>query len=363
LLAVSSLRKAFDDRGAPVRAVDDVTFDVAEGELFALLGPSGCGKTTLLRCIAGLERPDAGEIVVAGRTLTSRSAGIDVPAHERGLGVVSQSYGIWPHMTVFDTAAFPLRVLPRRRRPSASQIRARVEQVLDSVQLAPLAHRPATDLSGGQQQRLAIARALVNEPPLLLLDEPLASLDTRLRDELRFELLRLQRDLGTTCVYVTHDQTEALSLANRLAVMNDGRIEQLGEPRTLYDHPTSRFVAEFLGAANLIDGVVVSSGHVRTAAGVLEVPAGHAAAPGDAVVVVVRPEHVTLEDATAANGWIGPVEVAAYTGDGVDLVVRVGDLRIRVRSTPQGAAAVGSKVGVRLRSCSLLPAAEAPRDV
>jgi len=363
LLAVRGLGKAFDDRGLPVRAVDHVTFDVAEGELFALLGPSGCGKTTLLRCIAGLERPDEGEIVVAGRTLASRSAGIDVPPHERGLGVVSQSYGIWPHMTVFDTAAFPLRVLPRRSRPSASQIRARVEQVLESVQLAPLAHRPATDLSGGQQQRLAIARALATEPPLLLLDEPLASLDTRLRDELRFELLRLQRDLGTTCVYVTHDQAEGLGLANRLAVMNRGRFEQLGEPRTLYDRPASRFVAEFLGAANLIDGVVVSSGHVQTAAGVLEVPAGHAAAPGDAVVVVARPEQVTLEDATGANGWVGPVEAAAYTGDGVDLVVRVGDLRIRVRSTPQDAAAVGSTVGVRLRSCSLLPAAGAPRDV
>ena len=363
MLAVRGLRKAFDDRGLPVRAVDHVTFDVAEGELFALLGPSGCGKTTLLRCIAGLERPDEGEIVVAGRTLASRSAGIDVPPHERGLGVVSQSYGIWPHMTVFDTAAFPLRVLPRRSRPSASQIRARVEQVLESVQLAPLAHRPATDLSGGQQQRLAIARALANEPPLLLLDELLASLDTRLRDELRFELLRLQRELGTTCVYVTHDQTEALGLANRLAVMNRGRFEQLGEPRTLYDRPASRFVAEFLGAANLIDGVVVSSGHVQTAAGVLEVPAGHAAAPGDAVVVVARPEQVTLEDATLANGWVGPVEAAAYTGDVVDLVVRVGDLRIRVRSTPEDAAAVGSTVGVRLRSCSLLPAAGAPRDV
>lgn len=363
MLAVNGLRKAFDDRGVLVRAVDDVTFDVAKGELFALLGPSGCGKTTLLRCIAGLERPDSGDIVVAGRTFTSRSTGIDVPPHERGLGVVSQSYGIWPHMTVFDTAAFPLRVLPRRRRPSASQIRVRVEQVLESVQLAPFAHRPATDLSGGQQQRLAIARALANEPPLLLLDEPLASLDTRLRDELRFELLRLQSDLGTTCVYVTHDQTEALGLANRLAIMNDGRIEQLGEPRTLYDRPASRFVAEFLGAANLIDGVVVSAGRVRTAAGELDVPSGQAATPGQAVVVVARPEQVALGEAGGANGWVGPVEAAAYAGDAVDHVVRVGKLRIRVRSPPHEAFAVGSTVGLRIRSCSILPAAGAPRDL
>src|SRR5438874_4855102 len=260
MLEVRNLAKSFsagkrEARGR-VLAVDDVSFEVAAGELFTLLGPSGCGKTTTLRSIAGLEVPDEGEISVGGRVFFSSSPRIQVPANERGLGMVFQSYAIWPHMNVHKNVAFPLEVLPRQQRPSRREIRERVERVLTVVNLDHVAARQATDLSGGQQQRLALARALVMEPPLLLLDEPLSNLDAKLRENMRFELKRLQRELGITGVYVTHDQVEALAMSNRVAVMRDGRLEQVGRPREIYERPRSKFVADFIGTSNFIDGVV-----------------------------------------------------------------------------------------------------------
>src|SRR5919204_3616144 len=224
-----------NERGQVVKAAQDVTFTVEEGRLFTLLGPSGCGKTTTLRSIAGLERPRAGEISVNDRVVFSSSKGVFVAPNRRGFGMVFQSYAIWPHMTVFENAAFPLEV-GEKRRPRA-EIRDKVMRVLTAVQLDHLADREATKLSGGQQQRLALARALVMEPQLLLLDEPLSNLDAKLRESMRFELKRMQRELGLTAIYVTHDQSEALALSSRIAVMNAGKIVQIGKPREVYERP------------------------------------------------------------------------------------------------------------------------------
>src|SRR5204862_2222827 len=214
----------------------------------------GCGKTTTLRSIAGLERPRAGEISVNGRVVFSSSQGVFVAPNRRGFGMVFQSYAIWPHMTVFENAAFPLQVGDRKY--SRSQVRDNVMRVLTAVQLDELAGRESTRLSGGQQQRLALARALVMEPALLLLDEPLSNLDAKLRERMRFELKRLQRDLRITTVYVTHDQSEALALSHSIAVMNAGRIQQVGTPREIYERPGNQFVADFVGTTNFLDAIV-----------------------------------------------------------------------------------------------------------
>ena len=227
-----------------------------EGKLFTLLGPSGCGKTTTLRSIAGLEKPTAGEIEVGGRLVYSSAKGIFVAPNKRNFGMVFQSYAIWPHMNVFQNVAFPLEV----RRLPKKEIRERVMRVLHAVALDELVDRDATKLSGGQQQRLALARALVMEPQLLLLDEPLSNLDAKLRDRMRSELKRLQRDLSLTTVYVTHDQSEALALSHEIAVMNEGRVVQVGTPRQIYEQPADKFVADFVGTTNFIGGTVTALG-------------------------------------------------------------------------------------------------------
>jgi iron(III) transport system ATP-binding protein len=370
-LTVRNLTKTFDasrsEKNKRVYAVNDLSIDVAEGELFTLLGPSGCGKTTTLRCIAGLEYPDAGEITLSGRLLYSSEKRVRVPANERGLGMVFQSYAIWPHMDVFHNVAFPLRVLPRRKRPTKPQMRERVERALAVVQLDQLASRQATDLSGGQQQRLALARALVMEPPLLLLDEPLSNLDAKLREEMRFELKRLQRELGITGVYVTHDQLEALAMSNRVAVMRDGKIEQVDSPRAIYESPRSRFVADFIGTSNFIDGVVDAKENgayvVRTADGSLRVSSDANFAVGDAVVVAARPEHIDLAmglNGTDVNRWVGRVEARAFLGEAVDHIVSVGSREIRARCNSKISIPAPTEVTVTFHeeAFSLIPAGE-----
>jgi iron(III) transport system ATP-binding protein len=351
-----------------VYAVNDITFDVKDGEMFTLLGPSGCGKTTTLRSVAGLEMPDAGEIEVAGKTLFSSTRGVRVPANERGLGMVFQSYAIWPHLDVFKNVAFPLEVLPRRKRPARKSIRERVERVLRVVKLDHLANRPATDLSGGQQQRLALARALVMEPPLLLLDEPLSNLDAKLREEMRFELKRLQRELGITAVYVTHDQVEALAMSNRIAVMRDGKIEQVGRPRQVYEAPISRFVADFIGTSNFIEGVVESREgdvySVRTKEGQLRARSQADFSNGSAVVVSARPEHVELDrvstNGVGPNRWGGRVAARAFLGEVVDHVVTVGDREIRARSNSTLSIPPETEVTLVFHedTCTLIPAGD-----
>src|SRR5512141_2568625 len=256
MLSVKGLYTEYpNDRGQIVKATQNVTFEVPEGKLFTLLGPSGCGKTTTLRSIAGLERPRQGEISVSGQVVYSERTGVFVAPNKRNFGMVFQSYAIWPHMTVFQNAAFPLEV--GRARLSKKQIEERVTRVLNAVDLGQYAGRDATKLSGGQQQRLALARALVMEPKLLLLDEPLSNLDAKLRELMRFELKRLQRELKITTVYVTHDQSEALALSHQVAVMNQGRIQQIGRPRDIYENPSNQFVADFVGNTNFLDGTVV----------------------------------------------------------------------------------------------------------
>jgi iron(III) transport system ATP-binding protein len=350
-----------------VHAVDGVSVEVEEGEMFTLLGPSGCGKTTTLRCVSGLEMPDAGEIAIDGRVLFSAERRIRVPANERGLGMVFQSYAIWPHMNVFKNVAFPLQVLPRRKRPPKRVVRERVERTLAAVRLDHLAGRQATDLSGGQQQRLALARALVMEPPLLLLDEPLSNLDAKLREEMVFELKRLQRELGITAVYVTHDQLEALAMSNRVAVMRDGKIEQVGRPREIYETPKSRFVADFIGTSNFIDGVVEHRKNglytVQTPDGQLCVPSEFDFPVGAPVVVSARPEHVQLaqgSNSVGPNRWRGRVEARAFLGESVDHVIAVGSREIRARVNSKISIPPPSDVTVMFdeQAVSLIPADE-----
>lgn len=235
------------------RAVDRSTLEIARGETFTLLGPSGCGKTTTLRMVGGLERPDAGRIVYQDQVVADPARNLFVPPHRRNMGMVFQSYAIWPHMSVFNNVAYPLRV----RGVAKAEQRERVERILALVGLAGLEDRPGTMLSGGQQQRVALARALVYEPDLLLLDEPFSNLDAKLRNQMRIEVRLLQRRLGITVLFVTHDQIEALTLSDRIAVMNAGGIEQIGTPAELYDRPASAFVRDFLGQTVAIDGRVV----------------------------------------------------------------------------------------------------------
>src|SRR5262245_8667781 len=289
MLSVEGLFTEYpNERGEIVKAAQDVSFDVPEGKLFTLLGPSSCGKTTTLRSIAGLERPRLGEISVGGRVVYSSSRGVFVAPNRRGFGMVFQSYAIWPHMNVFQNAAFPLQV--GERSVPRKEIRDKVLRVLTAVQLDALADREATKLSGGQQQRLALARALVMEPQLLLLDEPLSNLDAKLRERMRFELKRLQRELRITTVYVTHDQSEALALSHSIAVMNEGRIQQIATPREIYEKPRTQFVADFVGTTNFLDGDVLGRGdaadrhRVRCELGDLEVLSGDALREGDRVV-------------------------------------------------------------------------------
>jgi ABC-type Fe3+/spermidine/putrescine transport system ATPase subunit len=236
----------------PLRAVDGIALEVQRGHVFTLLGPSGCGKTTSLRMIAGLERPDAGRIIFSGRPIVDVERGVFVAPHKRNMGMVFQSYAIWPHMTVFENVAYPLQL---RGVPKAV-IKERVERVLDLVGMQGYGDRPAPDLSGGQQQRVALSRALVYEPELLLLDEPFSNLDAKLRQQMRVEVKLLQQRLGITVLFVTHDQLEALSMSDFIAVMNQGHVEQVGPPSELYDHPASPFVRDFLGQTVKLSGGV-----------------------------------------------------------------------------------------------------------
>ncbi|MPZ25585.1 MAG: ATP-binding cassette domain-containing protein [Micromonosporaceae bacterium] len=355
MLTVDRLVKTFPGGtrkgdGAAVRAVDNVAFEVAEGQLFTLLGPSGCGKTTTLRLLAGLEQPDSGLVKVGDRTMFSRGmgdpGGISVPANRRGFGMVFQSYAIWPHMSVFDNAAFPLQVRRRSKRLTRRAIRETVLGILETLQLSHLADRPATKLSGGQQQRLALARAIALEPPLMLLDEPLSNLDAKLRESLRFELKRLQQELGITSVYVTHDQTEALAMSSVVAVMQDGKIMQCGTPLEVYRKPSGSFVADFIGTSTFLEGIVASQDErivcVRTPEGELRVETDHQqqVPAGTSAIVSIRPEVVHLAPESSAepiaNEWRGTVTTRAFLGAVVEYLVQVGDTTIRAQG-PGGA--------------------------
>jgi len=279
-------------RFGAVGAVDDVSLDIGEGEFFSLLGPSGCGKTTTLRMVAGFELPDVGHIVLQGNDVTR------VPANRRAVNMVFQQYALFPHMSVYDNVAFGLKV---KRVPRAEH-RERVHEMLRVVSLEGYDQRRARQLSGGQQQRVALARALVNRPAALLLDEPLGALDVKLRKQMQLELKRIQHELGTTFVYVTHDQEEALAMSDRIAVMNGGRVAQTGSPREIYEHPRTAFVADFIGSLNAfdlrIDELVGMNAVMRLGeAERIVVPVGDGHRPGETLRVAVRPERVQIEPA------------------------------------------------------------------
>ena len=330
LLELQGVRKSFGS----VDAVAGVSAQIARGEYVCILGPSGCGKTTLLRLIAGFEEPTAGDIVLDGASLSG------VPPERRDVNVVFQSYALFPHLTVHENVAFG----PRMKRLPPGQVKSRVEEALRLVRMEPFGARFPRQLSGGQQQRVALARALVNRPRLLLLDEPLSALDRSLRVEMQEELRSLQQGTGVTFVHVTHDQAEALSLADRLVVMRGGRFQQVGPPRELYHRPQSRFVAEFLGASNLLEGTVEEPGFVRTSGGLL-LHVQDAFLP-ERVLLSVRPECVLVEPeeqaqqaSRHANRFPGRVEATSFSGAAVECRVAVGGHMLRATLRGRAGAA------------------------
>ncbi len=331
IVAAHDLSKVFGD----VRAVNGISFDVGEGEFVTLLGESGCGKTTTLRLIAGLEENDEGRIVLGGKVVSDPKAGILVPPEKRKIGMVFQSYAIWPHMTVFGNVAFPLKV----RRLPRSEIRERVERVLELVDLGKLASRLATQLSGGQQQRVAIARALACDPAILLMDEPLSNLDAKLRERMRFELREMQKRLGIPTLYVTHDQAEAMVLSDRIIVMREGRIEQVGTPLEVYESPKTEFVSDFIGMANLFAARVEASQDekccLQLAGNGRELVLPGKPPEAGNVLLMIRPENVRLgasADLPAENTWPTRVDASAYFGDHRQYILRDGDLTIRAKT-------------------------------
>ena len=334
-LELSEITKCYGN----VTAVDRLSFALAPGEFFTLLGPSGCGKTTTLRLVAGLEEPDAGEILLNDVPVASSKQGIFLPPDKRQMGMVFQSYAIWPHMTVFENVAFPLRV----RREAAQSLRRKVNEALDLVGLAGLEERGATELSGGQQQRVALARALVYTPTILLLDEPLSNLDAKLREQMRAELRALQRRLKLSVLYVTHDQSEAMTLSDRIAVVRQGRVEQIGAPVEIYETPATSFVGDFLGRSVVLEGKVrLRKGEEGFSVefpgdGRLSLGEGRRGgfAEGEAIRVLSRPEDIRILPIGPAgpNQLKATIDDVAYLGDRLEYAVRAAG---RTLSLPAG---------------------------
>jgi spermidine/putrescine transport system ATP-binding protein len=319
LLELRNLTRRFGG----IAAVNDVSLAIEAGEFLTLLGPSGCGKTTILRMIAGFDLPDAGEILLDGRNIA------DIPPEKRPLHTVFQSYALFPHMTVADNVAFPLRMA----RHDQATCKAKVHEALDSVHLADRANAYPHELSGGQKQRVALARSLINRPRLLLLDEPLAALDAKLREEMQHELIELQRDVGITFIFVTHAQDEALALSHRIAVMNQGRIEQFDEPSKIYGFPRNRFVADFIGNTNMLQVEVTEAApaHLRLAVsglGEIVAPAREGAHAGQQGWFTVRPEQVRIgpaQDRELKNHFCGKVRSFIYVGNVTTYTVELED--------------------------------------
>ncbi|MFX0197912.1 MAG: ABC transporter ATP-binding protein, partial [Candidatus Hodarchaeota archaeon] len=322
---IRELTKTFGD----VVAVDNVDLFCEEGKLITLLGPSGCGKSTTLRCVAGLDKPDSGEITIGTQPVYSSTKKIFVPSEKRGIGMVFQSYAIWPHMTVFNNIAYPLKI----QRLPKDTVKEKVKQVLQTVELEGLDDRLAPNLSGGQQQRVALARAIVADPQILLLDEPLSNLDASLRETMRVELRELQQRIKITTIYVTHDQIEAIALSDKVAVMDKGKFVTIDTPRALYEHPKDCFTASFLGRTNMIKGTVSSvdaqDGHVlvSTSFGELSCPSKDPSLhKGDKVFLCIKPEYVNLAERPSKEQNVADavVESAVYLGSSAEYVLRTG---------------------------------------
>ena len=338
----------FDD----VQAVSDISFVVQPGEVFTLLGPSGCGKSTTLRIVAGLEQPQQGAVYLSGRIVAVGEQGFSLPPEKRDIGMVFQSYAIWPHMTVFENVAFPLQL----RHMSAQEVRDKVRRALDLVGLSETGDRGATELSGGQQQRVALARAIVYEPTLLLLDEPLSNLDAKLREYMRVELRALQQRLGIAVLFVTHDQTEAMVMSDRIAVLQKGRIEQVGAPAVLYERPSTPFVRDFLGRVLTLEiAPCVSDERLVELVGepgaLLELVQSAPVGQGRRMQLSCRPEDVLIvgPETTGLNYLPAVVESAAYLGERVEYIVRTtGGRQFNVFGPRRDAFAAGDAVCLRI---------------
>ncbi len=348
MIRITGLRKFFRTRHGLVEALRGINLEVEEREFFVLLGASGCGKTTTLRCVAGLEKPDSGQIEIDGVVVNSPSQGLYVPTEKRDIGMVFQSYAIWPHMSVFQNVAFPL-VKGRKRIPKRL-VSEKVSRALSLVKLDGLEDRPATDLSGGQQQRVAMARAMVTEPKILLMDEPLSNLDARLREEMRLELKKITKFIDVTTLYVTHDQGEALSMGDRVCVMDTGEILQIGTPQEVYSRPRSLMVARFVGEMNLISGKVTAPGQVDSPLGKLSCPLPAACGIGSAVTLAIRPEHLTVAHTLdqRPNAVGGKIISKNYLGDAALLEVEARGMTMKVKLPGDSDFALGEEVAIVL---------------
>lgn len=348
-IQITGLRKHYASEGRVIKALDDVDLTIPANQIYTLLGPSGCGKTTLLRSIVGLETPDRGEIRIGNEIIYSSQKNIAVPTEKRGLGMVFQTYAIWPHMNVFDNVAYPLQ----NQKVAEDEIRRRVSATLSLVQLEGFEHRPATKLSGGQQQRVALARALVARPKVILFDEPLSNLDAKLREETRKELKSFLNELGITAVYVTHDRVEALALSDTIAVMRTGRIIETGSPKEIYFNAKSKFVADFIGRANLVPaevreqlpaGTIVNSALGRITCRKGDFSIGHA------VTLCLRPEFIDLAKGSrkGTNVVMGTVATMVFVGDAFEGEIRVGEQLLLARIEPETELVPGDAVSFQV---------------
>jgi iron(III) transport system ATP-binding protein len=354
-ISVDSLVKQFGKQ----RALDDVSFQVVQGELFTLLGPSGCGKSTTLMSIAGFQTPEEGRISVGGDVFFDAARRTSVPAERRNLGIVFQSYAVWPHMTVFQNLAFPLKV----RKTKRGAIRGRVLEVLELVEMGDYAERYPHQLSGGQQQRVALARALVYSPSVLLLDEPFSNLDAKLRERARAWVKELQGRLGLTTIFVTHDQDEALSMSDRVAVMSGGRVQQIGTPEEIYRRPSNRFVAEFVGRVNLLSGTVAAAERGRVAIELVDgrklwVETDHTATANAPLTLAVRPEALRVESSetsmlNGSNTLEARVESVAFLGDHYQYELRAGGLALTAQTSRPVAPGL-VKVHIPADACAIV---------
>ena len=343
-IKIKNVSKYYYSGGKTIKALDNVSLSIPANQIFTLLGPSGCGKTTLLRCIVGLEAPDTGEIEIGGEVVLSTEKNIFVPTENRGLGMVFQTYAIWPHMNVFNNVAYPLQT----RKVPRDVIRSKVEKTLRFVQMEGFEDRPATKLSGGQQQRVALARALVAEPKVILFDEPLSNLDAKLREETRKDLRVFLTKLKITAIYVTHDRIEALSLSDIVAVMNKGQIVETGRPRDIYFKANHRFVADFIGRTNLIDATVTSQkGSVTTvdcAIGSVFCRKKTEMKPGDKATLCLRPEFIRLKpgDASEAqNVFNGQIDSLVFIGEAFEGEITIQDSQLFIKTEPDSDIEVG----------------------
>ena len=336
-LAIAGVAKSF---GA-VQVLHDITVDIPDGQFVTLLGPSGCGKTTLLRIVAGFEYPDRGSVTLGKQDL------LPLPAHQRPVNTVFQSYALFPHLKVYDNVAFGLR----SRGVSETEVKRKVGETLDVVRIGAMADRYPHELSGGQRQRVALARALVNEPEVLLLDEPMSALDARLRHDVQVELKRIQRQYNITFVLVTHDQDEAIAVSDRILIMNQGRIEQDGTPEQVYERPVSRFVAEFMGSANILQAKRLGAVRVATDLGDLVVASAPAWQQG---TLAIRPEDIEIRQQAGPNHLPGTIADRLFRGDHWELIVAVGTDSLRVSTEPDQVNAVGEAVFLELPPDDLL---------